>query len=148
VKLNRCPICHHHISLAALVQDEAARELVGIVTGLDTDAGTALVMYLGLFRSANRDLAHDRALRLAREVLALGPVNVVAAAMRKTVDSLQGRLESPLANHNYMQKILNSELGLLPAMQPNAMPVPTAKIAPASKTSQGIDALQEWMDGT
>ena len=69
--LSRCPICHSRISLEALVQDEAGRELMALVAKLDTQTGAALVSYLGLFRSASRDLANERALKLAREALNL-----------------------------------------------------------------------------
>ena len=71
MRLTRCPICHGRISLEALVQDEAGRELLALVARLDTQTGAALVSYLGLFRSASRDLANERALKLARETLAL-----------------------------------------------------------------------------
>ena len=67
MQLSRCPICHSRISLEALVQDEAGRELMALVAKLDTQTGAALVSYLGLFRSVSRDLANERALKLARE---------------------------------------------------------------------------------
>ena len=65
MRLSRCPICHSRISLEALVQDEAGRELLALVAKLDTQTGVALVSYLGLLRSPSRDLANERALRLA-----------------------------------------------------------------------------------
>ena len=65
--LTRCPICRSRISLEALVQDEAGRDLLALVARLDTQTGAALVSYLGLFRSVSRDLANERALKLARE---------------------------------------------------------------------------------
>lgn len=71
MQLNRCPICHSRISVAALAQDEAGRELLGLLAKLDTETGTALVSYLGLFRSPARDLANDKALKLARDALSL-----------------------------------------------------------------------------
>ena len=39
--LSRCPICHSRISLEALVQDEAGRELLALVARLDTQTGAA-----------------------------------------------------------------------------------------------------------
>ena len=70
MQLNRCPVCHARLALDALVQDEAGRELMGLLVKLDTDTGAALVNYLGLFRSPQRDLANSKALKLARDVLA------------------------------------------------------------------------------
>ena len=64
MKLGRCPICHGQIHLEALVQDEAGRQLMASLVPLTIEHGTALVGYIGLFRSHNRDLANDRALRL------------------------------------------------------------------------------------
>ena len=110
MQLIRCPICHSRISLEALVQDEAGRELMALVAKLDTQTGAALVSYLGLFRSASRDLANERALRLARETLALsGDTERLSIALSETVEALRGKQpRQPLKNHNYLQKVLES----------------------------------------
>lgn len=153
MQLNRCPICHTRISLDALAQDEAGRELLGLLSKLDTDAGTALVGYLGLFRSASRDLANDRALKLAREALSLGPSGNVAQAMRQTVEQIQAKGGKPLSNHNYLKRVLEdvSVVGadlsahataMVPANQAN-------KFAPTktSKTAQALQALEDFGNG-
>lgn len=85
--LSRCPICHSRISLEALVQDEAGRELMALVAKLDTQTGAALVSYLGLFRSAHRDLANERALKLAREALNLPNTTCLSIALSETVEA-------------------------------------------------------------
>ena len=85
--LSRCPICHSRISLEALVQDEAGRELMALVARLDTQTGAALVSYLGLFRSASRDLANERALKLAREALYLSDTTRLSIALSETVEA-------------------------------------------------------------
>lgn len=110
MQLSRCPICHSRISLEALVQDEAGRELMALVARLDTQTGAALVSYLGLFRSASRDLANERALKLARETLALTQDTArLAIAMSETVEALRSKQpRQPLKNHNYLQKVLES----------------------------------------
>ena len=105
--LSRCPICH---SLEALVQDEVGRELIALVAKLDTQTGAALVLCLGLFRSASRDLANERALRLARETLGMITDTArLAIALSETVEALRRKQpRQPLKNHNYLAKVLES----------------------------------------
>lgn len=110
--LGRCPICHSQISLEAVCQDEAGRELLGILANLTGETSRALVRYLGLFRPEKRDLANDRALRLTREVLALCPDYVrLSAAMAETVEAILGKCGAksgsvPMKNHNYLKRVL------------------------------------------
>lgn len=150
MQLNRCPICHTRISLDALAQDEAGRELLGLLAKLDTDAGTALVGYLGLFRSATRDLANDRALKLAREALSLGPTGNLAQAMRQTVEQIQAKGGKPLSNHNYLKRVLE-DVVVEPAnaivgatLSRDKVSLPQGK---TSKTAQALKALEEFGNG-
>ena len=62
MKLGRCPICHSHIQLEALIQDDAGSELLGLLAGLGRPLARPLVQYLGLFRPAKSDLSNARAL--------------------------------------------------------------------------------------
>lgn len=155
MQLNRCPICHTRISLDALAQDEAGRELLGLLAKLDTDAGTALVGYLGLFRSHTRDLANDRALRLAKEALNLAEVNVLIPAMRQTVEQIHSKGGQPLSNHNYLKRVLadapqtlspgrgsESSGGLIPLS-----PRERAGVRATSKTAQALQALEGLKHG-
>lgn len=140
MQLNRCPVCHSRIALEQLAQDEAGRELLGLLVKLDIETGTALVGYLGLFRSASRDLANDKALKLAREVLQLGNTAQVAYAMRQTVETLQGRQSKPLSNHNYLKRILEHtdiphEIATIERSEPRERTV-------TSKTALAIAALE------
>ncbi len=149
MQLSRCPVCHARISLDAIVQDEAGRELMSLLVKMDTDTGSALVGYLGLFRSASRDLANDKALRLAKEALALGPLANVAQAMRQTIDSLQGKGGKPLSNHNYLKRVLD-DVGC--AMRTAELVVDEARSAPykahsVSKTAQALQALEDFGNG-
>lgn len=142
MQLNRCPICHARIGVDALVQDESGRELLGLLCKLNTEAGSALVAYLGLFRSTTRDLANDKALRLAKSALALAPWEMVAAAMQQTVESLQGKDGRALTNHNYLKKVLEALLLTpfpLPVKESRAMP---GQIIGRSKTAQALAALE------
>ena len=112
MNLCRCPICHGRIGLEQLVQDEAGRDLLAEVAKLDNASGAALVSYVGLFRSASRDLSNDRALKLIRETLAIESVQWLTPALQETVESLrekraQGEVK-PLTNHNYLKRVLES----------------------------------------
>ena len=146
MQLNRCPICHARMSIEALVQDEAGRELLGLLCKLDTACGAALVGYLSLFRSDRRDLSNDKALRLANEALALGPLVPVAQAMQKTVDNLRAQCSQKLTNHNYLKKVLadmpvNADVHHLPDVGKDVYSKP---IKPSSKTGQALDALEKF----
>jgi len=153
MQLSRCPTCHARISLDAIVQDEAGRELMSLLVKLDTETGTALVGYLGLFRSASRDLANDKALKLAKEALVLGPVAHVAQAMRQTIDSLQGKGGKPLSNHNYLKRVLD-DVGyavrtaeLVPVEEGTGSHSAPYKTHTISKTAQALQALEDFGNG-
>ena len=139
MRLTRCPICHSRINLEALVQDEAGRELLALVARLDTQTGAALVSYLGLFRSASRDLANERALKLARETLAIGVDTArLAIALSETVEALRGKQpRQPLKNHNYLQKVLESVQA-----RPVIVKTEQSAVAPRSKAGQACMTLE------
>jgi hypothetical protein len=153
MQLTRCPVCHSRISLEQLVQDEAGRELLALLARTPDWLASPLVVYLGLFRPATRDLALDRTLRLAREALALTEDQAaLAAALADTVQSMrvkqcQGGWK-PLANHNYLKQVLESvaqrgtvNAGLLPA-QSGVNPM--MQSGPRSKTAQVIEQLRTY----
>ena len=145
MQLNRCPVCHTRIGLEALVQDEAGRELLGLLVKLEVDAGSALVGYLGLFRSTSRDLANAKALRLARDALGLGGLGLVTEAMRKTVENLQGHSTRPLTNHNYLKKVLaDTPVNPHMAVQTGRIPMVSVGLPPRSKTAQALRSLEDF----
>ena len=145
MRLTRCPICRNHISLEAIVQDEAGRELLKLLVKLDTQTGAALVSYLGLFRPPTRDLANERALRLAKETLDLptradeqAAMTCLAIALSETVEALRSKEpQQPLKNHNYLKKVLESIQA-----RPVVVRTETAAIAPRSKTGQAYMTLE------
>lgn len=110
MKLGRCPLCHAHIELAAVAEDDAARELLALVATLDAPLGRALIAYLALWRPAKHDLRWDRALRLARETLALDEDSArLAAALSDTVEGLRAKAGTlPLRSHGYLRRVLAS----------------------------------------
>lgn len=163
MQLNRCPICHSRISLEAMVQDEAGRELLGLLSIMHTERAAALIAYLGLFRSATRDLSNDKACRLTKEIIGMSFNSNLEYALRKTVESLQGKGGKPLTNHNYLQRVLadckagadmpsvrlDTPLGVPgvthtgPEQRPTNtfMPLVNGKL---SKTAQALQSLEDF----
>lgn len=111
MKLCRCPICHSDLHLDALLEDDAGREMLGLITRLKGDNARALVSYVGLFRPDKAALSNSRALKLMNEVLAMyNPSPLLAHALVETVNCvMKNRRESKnivaLTNHNYLKKV-------------------------------------------
>lgn len=149
--LGRCPVCHSRLQLEALVQDEAGRKLLALVTRLNTQTGAALVSYLGLFRSPRRDLANERALRLANEALGLVPAPVssdrpdtarLALALSATVEALRDKQpRRPLKNHNYLRRVLDST-EQPPARPAAERPAPDSANRQLSATETAVLAIR------
>lgn len=150
MQLTRCPTCHTRIDLEGLIQDAAGRELLGLVARLPDALCLPLVTYLGLFRPPTRDLANDRALRLATEALALeaDPARL-GTALAETVQAMRAKQDGggfkALANHNYLQRVLES-VGARPptALVSRDVNGLSAPVKPISKTAQAIDMLRDY----
>ena len=112
MKLGRCPICHSHLHLDALIQDDAGSELLGVLAGLGRPLARPLVQYLALFRPAKSDLSNARALKLAQETLDLADRDSLIAALHDTIRSLHEKRQrgenKPLKNHNYLKQVMAS----------------------------------------
>lgn len=112
MKLGRCPVCHSHIQLEALIQDDAGSELLGVLAGLGRPLARPLVQYLGLFRPEKSDLSNARALKLAQETLAIADRDSLAAALQETVRTLHEKRQrgqhKAMKNHNYLKQVLTS----------------------------------------
>ncbi|WP_416305184.1 hypothetical protein [Neptunicella sp. SCSIO 80796] len=112
MKLTRCPVCHHHLHLESLIQDQAGKELLALVAKLPTQTASSLLSYLGLFRPVKSDLNNGRALRLLHDILNITPNHTaLCQAIDQTVNQIsasrqQGGEQKPLVNHNYMKKVL------------------------------------------
>ena len=139
MNLGRCPVCHSHIGLEAIVQDDAGRELLALLAALDADTSRPLVSYLGLFRPEKQDLRNIRALQLARDVLDLSaPGPRLAQALTETVESLRAKAGPPLKNHNYLKRVLEST-----PMKPGAAAIYARPATPrVSKTADALNALE------
>ncbi|AWK84497.1 hypothetical protein [Photobacterium damselae] len=111
MKLCRCPICHSHLHLDALIQDESGRELLIEVSTLPDFVAKPLLSYMSLFRPVKTDLSNNRALKLIREVKGeFKPDHVLASALVETVNKLrEKRMQTsdskPLTNHNYLKQV-------------------------------------------
>lgn len=142
MKLGRCPVCHSHLDLAALVQDDAARELLATLTGLDATLSRALVAYLALWRPAKQDLSWQRALRIARETLSMdADAQRLSHALAQTVDALRAKAaQLPLRSHGYLRRVLDAT----PATQPHEGAVVTQpQRRAASRTAEAMRRLVE-----
>lgn len=139
MNLGRCPVCHASVDLAAMAEDEAGRELLALLAQCEAALGRALIAYLGLWRPAKHDLRWDRALRIAREALALdADPQRLAWALTETVESLRSKGDSrPLKTHGYLRRVLESAPAAVCAQPQEGAHVPRA----ASRTAQAMRKL-------
>lgn len=114
MKLGRCPICHNQLHLEAILEDDAARELLMLLTTKAT-YGTArhLVAYIGLFRPEKSNLSNSRAVKIVNEVLTqFVPSRHLSHALVETVKQIRERRAqgqyNALTNHNYLAKVYES----------------------------------------
>lgn len=139
----RCPVCYTEHALEAILEDEAARELMALLGELPREVSRPLVAYLGLWRSRTRALAWDRALRIAREALALhADTTLLGAALAETVEAIRGKRERgedtrPLSSHHYLRRVLET----VAARGVSPQPLRDVRPAPASRTAQALAAL-------
>lgn len=119
MNLGRCPVCHSRLHLDQLIEDDAGRGLLALLTKLDRSMSGALVSYLSLFRSKTRDLSNDRALRLAEEALSLAHAQELLPALCHTVEQMRQKQQTggfkPLTNHNYLKRVLENRAPAAPS---------------------------------
>ena len=146
-----CPCCHAKFPLEASLQDDAARDLNGLLVVMPPQLMRPLVSYIGLFRAAGRQLAWDRALRLMQEAINLAPLNPTAleAALVETTAAMDEKRAQagwkPLANHNYLKRVLETTTARFEGTA-NAIQSPAegsaSKVLPKSKSGQAVVALE------
>ena len=152
MQLNRCPSCHSRISIEQMVQDKNGSDLFAVFFDLPEGMGRTLAVYLGLFKSAKRDLANDRALKLATQTLALTNDKArLAMAMEDTINAIRLKQDDgnakPLSNHNYLKRVLENvpaQVSHNTDLSPVITPV---KQQVTSKTGQAMVALEEFKRG-
>jgi hypothetical protein len=142
MKLNRCPVCHSHIALESIAQDQAGKELMATIAKLSTPTASSCLSYLALFRPIKSDLNNGRALRLLTEVIGLTPNELaLCQALDQTVSQIsQSRQQSgdgkPLGNHNYLKKVLTSIQGWDAQTQGNSHAISTR---PTQNSKQSVN---------
>ncbi|MDD2319155.1 MAG: hypothetical protein PHO83_03795 [Geobacteraceae bacterium] len=144
-----CPCCHSTFTIEALTQDEAARELLAMRTIMLP----SLLPYLTLFRSAKRALAFDRALKLAKEVMALDnePARL-EAALANAVESLRQKrdngLVKPLKDHRYLKAVLdNTRIEDAGTRSEDNLSSCVQAPKQRSKRADALAALNAWAEG-
>lgn len=139
----KCPVCKSKFPLESLFQDQAGSEMMGLLATLPAGIAPRLLSYIGLFRSANRDLTFDRALRLLKETLKVcDDMERLAAGCEKTVENMRKKQQKPdfkpLDNHNYLKEVLSD----IPMVEiTKEQPLSTA-IAPLNQRFSQIPAKQ------
>nr|DAU49433.1 MAG TPA: hypothetical protein [Caudoviricetes sp.] len=147
MKLCRCPVCHSDIHLDALLEDDAGREMLGIITNLRGNNARALVSYIGLFRPEKAALSNGRALKLMREVLDMyQPSPLLAHALNETVQAvMKNRRETrniqALSNHNYLKKVYEGAKPLFAVVR-NEQGKSAVESAEKLAEDKRIDAIQ------
>jgi hypothetical protein len=138
-----CFACNATGSIEAFTRDEAAGELVALAGSLPPSLWRALQAYIGLFRTS-RKLSFDKALRIAKETLALTPNQAaLEQAMLSTFDAIRTKGGKALTNQNYLKEVLENQAALAPQFADQFVPADI----PRSKAAQAIAALQEWAAG-
>lgn len=146
----RCPACFAEFALEQALSDEAARELMGVLADLPREVSRPLAAYLGLWRSRSRALAWERALRIAREALALhADAGVLAVALSETVEAIRAKQAEPgwkpMTGHKYLERVLESVAARgMSRVQHSAAPAPAK---PASRTAQAMVEVERWRRG-
>lgn len=148
MKQLRCPICHSWLTIEQIIQDEMGRELMTLLLRQKPTLQGPLSSYLGLFRAVKkRDLAYDRALKLAVEVLGLAEPDTLASALSQVVEAMrqkqqeQGENWKPLSNHNYLKRVIEGVASecLVPVKRIVSEQPP--KPRQLTKTAQGLASL-------
>lgn len=151
MKFARCPVCKSHMDLQAVVEDEAARELMAVLAKMPARLAGPLLAYLGLFSPAKQDLRNSRALKLAEETLALCKDHyLLGAAMEQTVQQIQARRRDgsfdPLKNHRYLKKVMTGIAERIGHQKPAATPaIPAAVNTPNAPKQDESAAFKRQM---
>lgn len=117
-----CPHCAFQAEIEAFFADDEGKRLAAVVAELPAECGRAVLAYLRLFKPAKTGLRTARAVKLAREVVALVAAGTVckderSGVRRPTSPSMwaQGieqmlaqrdRLTLPLETHGYLRAVV------------------------------------------
>jgi hypothetical protein len=155
-----CPCCKAHIPLQAALEDDAGRELLGMLAAVHPSLALPLVHYLSFFRPAKQQLGWGRALRLAREVMALAkheqqPPDRLTAGLVECNRALDEKRAlagwKPLGNHNYLARVLEgvqARAGTATGLAEVAGTHTPTSVKPRSQAGVGLVALNDMRRAT
>lgn len=114
-----CPACNETLSLAALIEHDAAREAIGTALKMPAPLGKYLLQYLGFFKPAKSALSLDKVAKILADLLpmiAAGKVSkngtIYAAPQEywaqaiETMMANRAALTLPLKSHGYLTSII------------------------------------------
>lgn len=116
-----CPSCCATFSLDVALQMDASRAALMRALQMPAPLAALWAQYLGMFRSANRALAHDRAERLMAKLLPMldagevvrngnrrqAPIEIWRTALEQMVELRNAdKLQLPLKTHGYLLEIV------------------------------------------
>lgn len=124
MNLGRCPTCHSHLDLVAMMEDESGRELLALISRTPSRLNRALLPYLTLFRPPLRDLSLSRTLMLAEEVMAITrDVDTLIVALVETTEAIRSKgAGKPMKSHGYLKSVLAALVEKHGIAQPVANP--------------------------
>lgn len=118
MKLN-CPNCGEHLTLAALIEHDAAREAIMLALQFPAPLGKSLMQYVSLFKPAQRVLSMDRFASILGEILPMIQAAQIERGGRaypapqaywqqaiEVMISGRDKLTLPLKSHGYLLSII------------------------------------------
>lgn len=114
-----CPNCYETLSLAALIEHDAAREAIKLALEFPAPLGKQLLQYASLFKPAQRALSMDRFASILNELLPMIQAAQIERNGRawpapqaywgqafETMLQSRDKLTLPLKSHGYLLEIL------------------------------------------
>lgn len=114
-----CPNCYETLSLAALIEHDAAREAVRLALEFPAPLGKLLLQYANLFKPAQRSLSMDRFASILSEILPMIQAAQIERSGRawpapqaywqQGFESMwlsRDKLTLPLKSHGYLLEII------------------------------------------
>lgn len=115
-----CPNCYETLSLAALIEHDAAREAIKLALEFPAPLGKLLLQYASLFKPAQRALSMDRFASILNELLPMIQAAQIERNGRawpapqaywqqafETMWSGRDKLTLPLKSHGYLLEIMS-----------------------------------------
>ena len=114
-----CPACNETLSLAALIEHDAAREAISLALKMPAPLGKYFLQYLGLFKPAKSALSLDKVAKILAELMPMVSAGKVSkngtiyaapqeywAQAVETMLANRAALTLPLKSHGYLISII------------------------------------------